>query len=436
MHTDTERVRSDPLTRIADIVRSGEEPRLSTIDSSKPFVDEGHAAVHGLRRAFAELLASVGANAEEPQELSRRFGLDKMLTWRIARVVREEDVWEAVQHIPRRPSIHIFVGAMTKHGAPQDRVDSLWTALQQFEQFVETHSGDRETLEMMSSVAARRSADKRLEAFRKSGYDANSAIWGVRARTQIALRVVSPNRANPELLDLGTIGGLVDFRRLRASSSWAITTIASWEGAEEQPVDASDSTFEWIEPGSKDAVLREFSSPPNVQVRVVDASPTRRRYMLTEGPVGNTASASVFCGWINRAVVSRHASFPKEEGEHGTQLFTPAESLIHDVAIHRDCAFAFKLRATVYSQMPGGPTYPNSGSDAVVLPLSTEIIELGDGLSSIATSDIPRYVEMTERIIDRMGHSPRDFKVFRYRLRYPPIPAISVIRHELLPPKA
>ena len=208
-------------------MRPGE---IVTTLESKPFLDDGRSAVQGLRRALAEVLAAVGADPSQPQEISRRFGLDKTLTWRITRVVREGNAWDAIEHIPRRPSIGIFVSAMSKHGASAERIDKLWRAMTEFERFVETHSGDRETLDMMVSVPARKSAAKRLEAFRKAGFQANSATWGVRAKIQLATHIMSPG-LKPGHVDIGTVCGLVDFRRLRPNVPWAIASINSWRGS-------------------------------------------------------------------------------------------------------------------------------------------------------------------------------------------------------------
>src|SRR5262245_57426783 len=108
---------------------------MSTIDS-KGLHDRSKATVHGLRRALSEILTSVGADSSQPQEMSRRFGLDKTLTWRIARVVREEDALEAVPHIPRKPSMRLFLTAMERSGASNAQVESVWKALSEFEQFI------------------------------------------------------------------------------------------------------------------------------------------------------------------------------------------------------------------------------------------------------------------------------------------------------------
>lgn len=402
---------------------------------SKPFLDDGKLAVHGLRRAFANAISSVGATPDEPQELSRRFGLDKTLTWRITRVIREEDAWEAVQHIPRRPSIQIFASALIKHGAPPQTIEALWLAVDAFEQFVETHSGDRETLEMMASSASRKSAFKRLEAFRKLGYQANCAIWGVSAKVHFASKFISPAHES-DMLTLATICGLVGFRRLRANTPWAMASIQSWKGKSDEDPDYLSTVRPLIDhpPPQSALLIPEFCSQPLPSFSVIENPRGVFRHMLNEGPVGNTAAADVCLGWVSSHSVPMHESYPGETGDHSMIVSTPAEELFHDVFVHNDLPWAFDLTAHLYGQLPGGPQYPSSGADAPKLPVPTDMVDLGSP-PQIVSQDIPRYDDLIALGARRLGYDLASFRGFRFRLKYPPIPTMSVLRHPLLPRK-
>jgi transposase len=404
---------------------------MTTFDT-RPFADDGKTAVHGLRRALAEVLADVGADADQPQEISRQFGLDKTLAWRISRVVREEDVWEAVQHIPRRPSIRIFVNAMTKHGATPERVETVWQALGEFERFVEVHSGDRETLEMMVSAAAKRSAGKRLENFRKSGFQANSAIWGVQARTQISAHLIAPSAISPDALSMSTVCGLTEFRRLRPDVPWAMATLQQWDLGEVTGWRPISPIAPSVAEGDPMPLMAEFCTTPLPEIRILKEREDLIRFMLAEGPVGNTAATTMVFGYNFPASASRYESYPGEYGEHGVILSTPVESVLHDLFVHRSLSFAFNPTAHVYSQLPNGPRYPHVGGNAGVLPVPDEVVDLGAGPPDTTTPEIPRYREMIEQAVRQMGHELNDFQGYRFRVRYPPIPTLAVLRHPLL----
>jgi hypothetical protein len=407
---------------------------------SKPFIEDTRTAVQGLRRALADVLTSVRANADEPQEVSRRFGLDKTLTWRIARVIRAEDPSEAVAHIPRSPSIHIFLRAMSKHGAPAERVESVLAALSDFERFVHTHSGDRETLEMMLGASPKRSAAKRMEGFRKTGFQANCATWGVRARIQLALHFAAPS-AVVGAVDTATVTGLVDFRRLRPDVPWGVASVLAWDAQGVALNGDHPGTFAALDPSVRagDApVLREFCTSPTPAMRTIEYPKGTKKFMLCEGPVGNTAAATIMSGWLALGVGSVRESEPGELGEHGVVLSTPVEELIHDLYIHRDLPFAMDPDSRVYNQLPSGPQYPTGGPEAALLPVPTDVADLGGGVASggepdTTTPEIPRYREIAELAARRLGWNLGDFHGYRYRLRYPPIPAMQVMRHRLMP---
>lgn len=402
----------------------------------KPFLEQGKAAVHGLRRALAVMLESVGADPDEPQEISRKFDLDKTLTWRIGRVVREEDAWEAIQHIPRRPSFGLLIKAMERSGAPAPLLESVWSALDEFERFVEIHSGDRETLEIMSSTAAKRTTEKRLESFRKAGFQASSAIWGVRAKLQLGAQFLAPGTI-PGRLSITTVCGFQDFRRLRANTPWTIGTMRGWNGDQFDDTDYCESTTPLMSSSTSrelGLLLPEFCTSPTPQIEIEELTPSTHRYILKAGEVGNTASADIFLGWAFHNSAMLTESFKGETGDHLVMLSTPVEDLVHDLYIHKDLAFAMNLRSVVYSQLPGGQNYPHAKERSQTLPVGAEISDLGNGTMNTTLVELPRYREMIELATKSLNCVPEDFHAFRYRLCYPPIPAVSVLRHPLLTP--
>ena len=399
-----------------------------------PSLNDGKTVVNNLRRALAQMLAGVGADVEEPQEISRRFGVDKTLAWRIARAIREDDPWASLQHLPTRHGIGIFVSAMNKHGATPEAVAALWERVAAFEQFVEAHARDRETLEMMVNVGPRRSSEKRMEAFRKAGFQSNCALLGVRAAAQIKANFVAPS-ATPGMVDVATLSGLVDFCRLRPEVSWAVASIRNWGGkpgelpGQSPGIEAISGSI--VDPQS--CLIPDFCSQPLPEIRIDENPEGMLRYLLAEGPIGYSVAATVMTGWLYRSTASTREAYPGEIGEHGAYLTTPAEVLVADLFVHRDLAFALNVKVRVYSQFPGGPRYPDKGSEAALLPVPCDVVDLGVGPPDAPVAEFPRYQELARRVADRMKHAISDFHVFRYRLRYPPIPSLALLSHPLQP---
>jgi hypothetical protein len=409
------------------VVRTDRE-RLSKT-APKAFIEDAKAALQDVRSSLAALVDSVGANATQPQEISRRFGLDKTLTWKIARVICDDDTLAAAEHLPGKASVRNLVETMERNGAPPSTTAPVLAAMDRLEAMIATHAGDRGTFEVMLGTASDGLARRRGEAARKQFYQGCSAIWGVRARVHASMHFVAPN-ANPELLDLGVIAGFLDFRRLRPNVSWTVAARAT-QMSDGTP--QAQGKIGPMDPALSPAdmpIVRKFCSDPLPELRSRPGRNNITRFELVEGPVGNSVAATCILGWVARGEVNRFRSEGDLYGEHIVRLSTPVEVLYHDLYVHRSLGFAMKPKVFVYGDLPGGPTFPFDGLERGLLPIMEDVIDLGEAPNA-AAADIPKYRQMVGHAVERLGWSLKDFHGFRYRLRFPPIPALCLYRYEL-----
>jgi len=388
-------------------------------------------AVNALRSSLAALISEVRGDPAQPQEIARRFGLDKTLTWKISRVICDDDALAGAVHMPGRASVRALVDAMSREGAPEAHVRPVLAAMDRFEEFVEAHCGDRNTFEVMLGGSVGAAHRKRAENARKAFYQGASAIWGVQARVHVSLHFVAPNAGDPERLDLGVMAGLLEFRRLRPDVSWTVATLATYsdKGGLERNWDVRpmDPTLN----GGDAPMLAAFCSTPLPRFRRNTARENITRFELTEGSIGIKAAADCITGWVARGAVSRHRTERDQFGEHAIRLSTPVTVLYHDLYVHRSLTFAFKPTVHLYSDLQGGPIYPSDGNESGRLPITEEIVELGEGPPSLGVTDIPRHRAMVETGTASMGRSPAEFRGFRFKMKYPPIPAQALYRYNL-----
>lgn len=382
-----------------------------------------------MRSALSGLIAAVGADPTQPQEISRRFGLDKTLTWKIARVICDDDTVAAAMHLPGRSSVRNLVETLKRNGASEESTSAVMEAMDRFESMVETHCGDRSTFEVMLGGVSDGLARKQSENSRKMFYQGARAIWGVQARVHVSMHFVAPN-ANDDLLDLGVVCGFLGFQRLRPEQNWTVMAMATMttDGSIQahrdiRPMDPA------LKPGDT-PILREFCTDPLPAMRQSQGRNNITRFELNEGPVGSTNAANCILGTIACGEVARYQSPGDNLGEHIVRLSTPVEVLYHDLYVHRSLTFAQNPTIHLYSDLPGGPLFPYDGLERGLLPMSEEIIDLGSPPNA-AAADIPRYRRMATTAAERMGWTLSDFRGFRLRMRYPPIPALAVYRYEL-----
>jgi hypothetical protein len=392
------------------------------------FIEDAKGVLQQVRSSLYALVDAVGADASQPQEMARRFSLDKTLTWKIARVVGSEDTWSAATHIPGRAGIRNFLEALEKAGAPRQHAESVRQAMDRFEALIERHSGDRDTFEIMLGGVSDQLARKQGEAFRKMAYLGNSAIWGVQARVQFSMHLMCPSPKAADLLDYAVVCGLMDFRRLRHDVPWAVSSQMSYSDSGQSRQGPSIVPMDPDVRPPKPPLLREFCSHPVPELRAVHTANNTTRFEFTEGPVGYTASSTCTMGWIMPGTASRYRTAEDRYGEATCTANTPVETLYHDVYVHRDLNFSFP-KLLIYSRMPGGPAYPHDGSHGQ-LPVAEEITDLGSPPDTMVPG-LPRYGQMIAYATERLGHSVREFRGFRFRLRYPPVPSLVLYRFEL-----
>lgn len=402
---------------------------LAPVNTS--FLEEAKVVLQEVRTSLATLVGAVGANPTQPQEIARRFGLDKTLTWKIARVICDDDTLAAAVHVPGRASVRNLVDALEKGGASLESTAPVLAAMDRFERLIATHAGDRGTFEVMLGSASDGLARRRGETARKMFYQGCSAIWGVQARVHTSLHFVAPNQASDELLDLGVIAGFVDFRRLRPDVPWAVARRSTFtHDGKPQSMGSTVPMDPNLSPADP-PILKQFSSTPVPPLRQTPGQNNITRFELTEGPIGNTAAATCMLGWIARGESNKYRTGSDVYGEHIVRLSTPVEVLYHDLYIHRSLGFAMKPDIFIYSDLPGGPTFPYDGLERGRLPVMEDVIDLGEGPPNAAAADLPNYRQMVTFAAERMGWSLNDFHGFRFRLKFPPIPTLCLYRYGL-----
>jgi hypothetical protein len=83
--------------------------------------------VDELRAALVALYDAVGMDPAVPQEMARRFSLNKTLTWHLSRLVGEDRCLPAMQHIPGSLAMEKVLKAAKGGGATEAHCERMWT---------------------------------------------------------------------------------------------------------------------------------------------------------------------------------------------------------------------------------------------------------------------------------------------------------------------
>ncbi len=397
---------------------------MTTSPISPAFAEHFEATTQRLRESLTELLAELAARPDQPQEISRRFGLNKNLAWKIARIVTAQDSVDVVPLLPGAGGLRLALDAFAREGASPVTIEAVRRASAQFDEMTRTHAGDRNGLELLlSSLHPERIDRERLERSRKLAYQGNSATLGLQVRTNFCTSFLTPALGRDGWIDLALVRGMVGFRRLRAAGNWPLVTLRSY-GVQGKitPIDPATQADEA-------PLLKEFCSQANPPIRSVVVG-GETRFEMEAGPVGKSASLTTVFGWRLPAAAPIEGDGPDEVGEHFFRLDLPSERVQYDLLIHRDIVFPEGPKAFLYNLMPGHTAYPLSHQEDYSLPLPEKVLQLGES-PHLTSPSIPKYRAILESVCERSGWDLGAFRAFRLEVCYPPIPSFLVLAHPL-----
>ncbi len=385
-------------------------------------------SVGNLRAALLAVYQSVDADPAQPQDVARRFKLNKNLTWKAAKIIQTEDAFEAAALIPGTSGLEILFDGFASAGAPDAIVSRARTAANELDRMIELHAGDRATLELVLDSMG---GIKPLERSRKLAFRGNSGIHGIQVHTRVTTHFIAPNADDPDMLDLALLGGVTRVRTLRPGPIGPVFQVMGYDDTgsvsysrDRVPLEDHRSNGE-ARPGDP-WLMRSFCSGVLPEITPVPI-PHGRSYEFGPNPVGRTREFTCFFGFIDRALYPRHRDEHNHHGELISTVALPAEQLLFDLVVHRDLVEAHRPEVSLFGRLWESIV---SGARVEPLPCPSRLIDLGRG-ASLATPLVADYPEIVRAIEARAGWDHADFHCLRLVMEYPPMPSTVVMRYPL-----
>ncbi|MBV8603591.1 MAG: hypothetical protein JO224_02790 [Pelomonas sp.] len=375
-------------------------------------------AVSRLSGLLKALMLSTGCDPAKPQVVHRKYGIDRVLCWKVSRIVKSPSPEEALRQLPGEESFAIFTAAAERAGAqPADAAGALHAALQLYKA-IEVHVGDKATLELMLDGVGRDG----LMVSRKLAFRGNSGVLGVQARSRVQMHLIAPSAAGAGRYDVATAAGWVDFRRLRPQVPWPLHR--------RRPSD--DPAVAAIEPlgdtaGSLPLLLPQFSA--NMPALETSEDGEHVVYELGRSAAGSTGAFSVFTGFVERGI----APTPGEAGapagtRFGANVPAPVEQLVIDVLVHREVARAREIEAALYSA-----AFNDGRQQDRFTRLPIDMVRESLGRPPLlAGAHAPQLQELAGFLADHLGQPLDAFAATRLVVEYPPIPCVASVGLEFV----
>lgn len=409
--------------------------RSPALQTAQPFAMHCAEAVRRVQSALSAAYRIAGLDIEKPQDVSRQIGIDKNLSWKIARIAGYEDPMSAAVLVPGPEGINILVAALSRSGLRDREMAVLRNAFESFEDMVKQHAGDRPTLQLLLDGATSRAS---LELSRKTAFRGLSGVWGVQARVRIMTQILMPCATDGTALDTAIIASLVDVTRLRPLAGWPIFRFQRYHGSvesEDQVTTVRERALEPLEPPTSPddpaLIMRSWCSPRDVRVQSVN-TPLGIVHELGDGPLGRTGTSTFVFGHIERGALPRYAgSGTHERGEMGAVVTMPIETLLFDVVAHRDLPEVASAKVQVFGNPFGNSPLDAAARKSMLLPIGDPVREITGTPTRFSTDLSDGYGDLMHAVFNRISADPADFRVFRLEMQYPPMPSTVIVSYEL-----
>lgn len=392
------------------------------------FAQEMKGIARLVRTTLSSLMMSAGMDPHDPQVLTRKWGVNKTLSWKISKIVQTDDPFLALQQVPGREGMDVLLKKGHAAGVEPRFLEAARDAVEQLERLIEAHCGDRATFEIMAGDATPQGRQQREEHHRKQLFQGASYVWGVQARMYLNLRFVAPTANDPAKADIASVMGLLDFRRLRENVRWLMSR-RKLNHDDGSPISLAD--FDPIDPASAGQVvplMPEFCSHAELPLTITrdESSATAE---LTPDRVGNAGTLTYFAGAIERRFPNVRTAQDRV-GSLWAFSNTPVELLMYDIYIHESLAHAIPPQFMLCSLL--GPLQAGrSDYDRYKLPLAEQLVDLGPAVPAPVTPEVPRYGELLDAVFARAGWNASEFRAFRIKIAYPPIPTALIMQYPL-----
>jgi hypothetical protein len=406
------------------------KPEAPVAQGSRSFEDTALQVMGRLRTTLTDLFAALDGESgpiSRAVDVERTLKLDKTLAWQVFRLSQASDLGETA-NVPSRTSIRRLLEAARRRRVPKEVLDGVFEAFAEFEAFVETHGGDRHALiSMVSAIGGLSGADSQRDQLdlrnRKMRFKADTHIWGVQSRLQVATAIHRVRPGPGQIVDVISAKTEIGLRRLRQN---APLTILRWVASRNDPAAAGSPTQSPVGPdGSPLAVpgvtthglelFPEFCTQPLPQTLAaahLDGSGATETELAI--PPGRTGEVTLTTGQLSERI----GHGPQSITAVGQFCTVPVETKIVELMVSEGRTDPTTARVVVY----GRRTHPEQVyalRPDDILPQRETVTHLGVLEAAPRVTGDPRHEEAIRAILARYGWLGTRFDVYRCRVQYP-----------------
>ncbi|MFH1747314.1 MAG: hypothetical protein ABIG44_09760 [Planctomycetota bacterium] len=417
--------------------------------NSVSLAEEIPSVTQRVRAALARVVEALPTPVRRAKDLEEALILQTTLAWKVFNLIYGQGPIPDAKHIPGTSAFESFLRSANAAGVSPDLVDAARRARNDFEQLVRIHAGDRSSFDMMLAGCTTEGQQRIAIKHRKEAFRGNSYILGRQAKAQFKAFFVVPS-ADGRRLDGAILRGFVGLRRLRPDIPISISYSMVFKPAEQTdgvasrtpaaPATDPGSQRREVDPtrkreplapvsvntdGSYSAPLLEsFCSQPMPDIRRVEHPVGFFEDILVDDTIGETGRVTCALAEVVRAAEPRYATPGDRTARYVDTFAIPSEVAVIDLYLGDEVAVIGEPTFTLFATSPLR-AWPNAQAEHDRLHLLEQPTLIGQGIHLASDPDVPRYGEMVQHVLDRLGWDAARFRHYRMRLRYPPTSSVG-----------
>ncbi len=380
---------------------------------------QAQECIFGLKGAVTEILQALPGDLEQPRDVYKTLGIDRMIGWNIFKLHETEDCFLSVRHIPRKAAFKGFLRAASRKGV----TDSLLVAAEEnfvlFEELVELHAGDRPSMEMMLLAYSEEGTSQASIDHRKLAFTGNRFLYGLEARTRLTVSLFEPTDS-PSDWKLTLLKGSFGLRRNRPDIPWFYIRPRVFTEFEGQP--HSPDSKPLIEPanGSSLPYYTQFCncSLPGITSRSRFVESVEEIFPLETGNAG-------LMDLVFAEVVDLRGFIMNEASSTSAKVITPCHLAAMDIIVPN----SFAETSSFSPRMVSSILEESDAYNEELIDLARSILPVKPGFEILPTAEqnildgVDNYKEIVEDLFKRRDLNPLNYTTIRMSVHFPVIPS-------------
>ena len=380
---------------------------------------QAQECLNGLKSAVTDILMALPGDLEQPRDVYKTLGIDRMIGWNIFKLHEVEDCFLSVKHIPRKAAFKGFLRAASRKGVREALLTTAENNFNLFEELVELHAGDRPSMEMMLLAYSDLGTSQASLDHRKLAFTGNRFLYGLETRTRLTISLFEPTDSTTDW-KLTLLKGSFGLRRNRPDIPWFYVrprVFTEFEGQPHSPVSKP-----LVEPvnGNKLPYYTPFCncSLPSITSRGGFVESVEEIFPLETGNAG-------LMDLVFAEVVELAGFVMDEDSSTSAKVITPCHLAVMDIIVPSSFAENSDFSPRVVSSI----LEESDAYNEQLIDMSRSILPIEPGFEVKPTIEqnildgVENYGEIIEDLFKRRDLNPLNYTTIRVFVHFPVIPS-------------